>query len=80
MPSSATPHGTFDAIAVSTTVGHELTSAYMFLLDHIVLLVWSLIVISGLILNLRIHKARHPHDPLMEPYRQNEPHHTAYSN
>jgi hypothetical protein len=56
--------GTHDAIAVPTTVGHELTSAYTFLLDHIVLLVWSLIVISGLLVYITIHKARHPHDPL----------------
>ncbi|MCJ1388910.1 hypothetical protein MMC18_001761 [Xylographa bjoerkii] len=64
MPSSASPHGTSDAIAVKASIAHELNSAYTFLLDHIVLLVWSLCVISGLLVYLRIYKARHPYDPL----------------
>ena len=63
MPLSATPHGSSDAIAVEATVGHELNSAYTFLLDHIVLLVWSLSVISGLLVYIKVYKARHPHDP-----------------
>ncbi|MCJ1384263.1 hypothetical protein MMC17_007379 [Xylographa soralifera] len=61
MPSST---GTYDAIAVKASVAHELNSAYTFLLDHLVLLVWSLTVISGLLMYLRVHRARHPHDPL----------------
>ena len=56
-----TSHGTSDAVAVEAWVGHELNSAYTFLLEHIVLLVWALMVFFGSVLSLRIYAKRHPH-------------------
>ena len=55
---------TSDAVAVEAKVGHELNSAYTFLLEHIVLLVWSLFIFSGVLLALKVYKERHPEHPI----------------
>ena len=55
---------TSDAIAVEAKVGHELNSAYTFLLEHIVLLVWSLCIFSGVLLSIKAYKKRHPEHPI----------------
>ena len=55
---------TSDAIAVEAKVAHELNSAYTFLLEHIVLLVWSLFIFSGVLLCIKAYKKRHPEHPI----------------
>ena len=56
-----TSRGTSDAVAVEAWVGHELNSAYTFLLEHIVLLTWGLLVFFGSVLSWRIYEKKHPH-------------------
>ena len=57
---------TFDAIAVEAKVGHELNSAYTFLLEHIVLCVWSLFIFSGAFLSIKVYKMRNPEHPITQ--------------
>ena len=57
-------NGTSDAIAVEAKVAHELNSAYTFLLEHIVLLVWSLCIYFGVLLSIKAYKKRHPEHPI----------------
>ena len=57
-------NGTSDAIAVEAKVAHELNSAYTFLLEHIVLLVWSLSIFFGVLLSIKVYKKRHPEHPI----------------
>lgn len=41
-----TESGTHDAVAVPARVGNQLVSAYTFLLEHIILFVWAIIVLT----------------------------------
>lgn len=53
-------HGPNDAVAVKASVGEELNSAYTFLLEHVVVLVWTLIVYFGVLASIRRYEKKHP--------------------
>ncbi|MCJ1248389.1 hypothetical protein MMC30_005606 [Trapelia coarctata] len=55
-----TEHGSSDAIAVEAWIGHELNSAYTFLLGHIVILIWGGIVLIGVLASVRRYEHNHP--------------------
>jgi len=55
-----TAHGSSDAIAVEAWVGHELNSAYTFLLEQIVLLAWGGIVLIAVLASMKKYKHDHP--------------------
>lgn len=59
-----TAHGTSDAVAVEAKVAHQLNSAYTFLLEHVVLLIWGLILFFGAVLSMRIYEKTHSHSPI----------------
>src|SRR6187402_2782967 len=52
--------GSRDAVAVSQKVGDELVSAYTFMLEHIVLLVWGITIIAALLISSKRYKRSHP--------------------
>ena len=58
--SMPTTRGNVDAVAVRARVGQELNSAYTFLLDHIVILVWGLVVYFGIFASIRRYGKKHP--------------------
>jgi hypothetical protein len=58
-----TTDGPRDAVAVESGVGDKLISAYTFMLDHIVLLVWSITVVAALLLSIAKYKHDHPSTP-----------------
>ena len=55
-----TEHGSSNAIAVEAWIGHELNSAYTFLLDHIVILIWGGIVLIGVLASIKNYEHNHP--------------------
>lgn len=59
-----TVSGTHDAVAVPAYVGDQLVSAYTFLLDHIVLLVWGIVVVIAVLGWVRHDGHDHPRSPL----------------
>lgn len=59
-----TASGTRDAVAVTARVGDQLISAYTFLLDHIVLLVWGIAVVIGVLVALKRNGHNHPRSPI----------------
>lgn len=54
-----TQYGSVDAIAVESSVANRLISAYSFLLRIIILQVWTLIVLAGVFLSLKVKKPTH---------------------
>lgn len=59
-----TNHGSKDAIAVSQNVGDQLISAYTFILEHIVLLVWGITVLATLLVSTKRYERTHPNSKL----------------
>lgn len=59
-----TPYGTKDAVAVSATVGDNLVSAYTFILEHIVMLVWVIVVFTGVLISIWKYGHDHPSSPI----------------
>lgn len=59
-----TEHGSKDAVAVEVEVGNQLISAYTFMLEHIVLLAWSITVLVGLLISIQKYAHDHPSRPL----------------
>lgn len=55
-----TARGSSDAIAVEAWVGHELNSAYTFLLEQIVLLTWGGIVLIAVLASMKKYEHDHP--------------------
>ncbi|KAG9228853.1 hypothetical protein BJ875DRAFT_411890, partial [Amylocarpus encephaloides] len=53
-------HGSKDAVAVSEGTASELLSAYTFLLEHIVLLVWGIILVGTLLIATKRCQSTHP--------------------
>ena len=53
-------HGPRDAVAVTASVSNDLHSAYTFLLDHIVILSWTLVVYFGVLVSIRRYEKHHP--------------------
>jgi hypothetical protein len=60
MPTQSGPR---DAVAVESQVADKLVSAYTFMLEHIVLLVWSIAVVTGLLICVQIYEETHPNSP-----------------
>jgi hypothetical protein len=56
--------GTHDAVAVPASVGHQLVSAYTFLLGHIIIFTWGIVVILSVLGALRWDGHHHPRSPL----------------
>jgi hypothetical protein len=61
-----TQHGSKDAVAVEVNVANQLNSAYTFMLEHIVLLTWSITVLVGLLISIRKYAHNHPNRPLSQ--------------
>jgi hypothetical protein len=59
-----TAGGSKDAVAVSQTVGDNLVSAYTFMLEHIVLLVWGITLVASLLISARRYERTHPNSAL----------------
>jgi hypothetical protein len=59
-----TAGGSKDAVAVSQTVGDNLVSAYTFMLEHIVLLVWGITVVASLLISAKRYEHTHPNSAL----------------
>jgi hypothetical protein len=59
-----TAGGSKDALAVSQTVGDNLVSAYTFMLEHIVLLVWGITVVASLLISAKRYERTHPNAAL----------------
>jgi len=59
-----TSFGTKDAVAVSADVGDKLLAAYTFILGHIVMLVWGILVFIAVLILARIYGHEHPSSPL----------------
>jgi hypothetical protein len=59
-----TQHGSKDAVAVEVKVGNQLISAYTFMLEHIVLLAWSIFVLLGLLISIKKYTHDHPSRPM----------------
>lgn len=61
MPTSS---GTKDAIAVSASDGDKLVSAYTFILEHIIMLVWGIAVLIVVLISIRQYGHDHPSSPI----------------
>lgn len=55
-----TARGSSDAVAVEAWVGHELNSAYTFLLEQIVLLTWGGMVLIAVLASMKKYEHDHP--------------------
>lgn len=59
-----TAGGSKDAVAVSQTVGDNLVSAYTFMLEHIVLLVWGITIVATLLVSAKRYERTHPNSAI----------------
>ena len=59
-----TASGTHDAVAVPAHVGNQLVSAYTFLLQHVVLFVWGIVVLIAVLVSIWRDGHDHPRSPL----------------
>lgn len=59
-----TPYGTKDAVAVLANDGDKLVSAYTFILEHIVMLVWGIAVFTGVLISIWKYGHDHPSSPI----------------
>lgn len=59
-----TAGGSKEAVAVSQNVGDQLVSAYTFMLEHVVLLVWGITVVGALLVSAKRYERTHPNSKL----------------